>query len=270
MPKCLKSMSYSYVKVDRKEEILRLILNRPEKLNALNSPMLNEIKSILEEYERCEDIRVIVISGMGRAFCAGADIKEWSEILTNLTDLESYTIPNYTKLCNQVFNMIDYYEKPVIAQIHGYCLGGGLELALACDIRIAAENALLGFPEIKLGGFPGTSGTQRLSRTIGVGKALELIWTGDFIDGKVAETMGLVNHAVALDALENKVIEIAKKVSSKSPLAIALAKKSIKLGINMSLRDGIELESHFSSVICKSKDMREGYKAFIEKDHRRG
>jgi enoyl-CoA hydratase/carnithine racemase len=262
-------MPYSYVKVDRKEKILRLILNRPEKLNALNSPMLTEIKSILEEHERCEDIRVIVISGMGRAFCAGADIEEWSEILTNLADLGSYTIPNYTKLCNQVFNIIDYYDKPVIAQIHGYCLGGGLELALACDIRIAAENAILGFPEINMGGFPGSGGTQRSPRIINMGKALELIWSGDFIDGKEAEKIGLVNYAVPFDNLENKVIEIAKKISLKSSLAVTLVKKALKYGINLSLRDGIELESQLLSIICKSKDMKNGFKAFIERKERK-
>jgi 3-hydroxypropionyl-coenzyme A dehydratase len=261
-------MSYSCINIEKKGEILKLILNRPEKLNALNSIMLAEIKSILEEYEYSEDFRVIIISGAGRAFCAGADINEWNEILTKHATQEKYIVPRYTTICNEVFNMIYYYEKPIIAQIHGYCLGGGLELALACDIRIAAENAVLGFPEIKLGAFPGTGGTQRLPRLISLGKALELILSGVFIDGKEAEKIGLVNHAVPFDALDEKVTEIAKQISLNSPLAVSLAKKAIKYGGDLNLKNGITLESLFTSIVCKSKTMIEGYKAFIEKKRR--
>ncbi|MEM3384423.1 MAG: enoyl-CoA hydratase/isomerase family protein [Nitrososphaeria archaeon] len=258
-------MTYEYVSINKEDYILKLTLNRPEKLNALNSMLLTEVQKVLEENENDNNVRVVIISGSGRAFCAGADIFEWNEIISNISTHEEYIIPKYTKLCNQVFNMIEFYDKPVIAQIHGYCLGGGLEMALACDIRIAAENAIFGFPEINMGGFPGTGGTQRCPRTIGVGKALELIWCGNLIDGKEAERIGLVNYAVPLDNLEKKTFEIAKQISSKSPLAVSLVKRAVKNGIDQSLKDGIQLESHLSSIVCKSKEMMNGYKTFIEK-----
>ena len=188
----------------------------------------------VEEAEEDGEVKVLVIKGAGRAFSAGDDIKEQA---TRTASKELY----HQKLCNILQNnRIDTLEKPVIAQIHGYCLGGGLELALACDIRICSEDARLGLPEINLGGYPGDGGVQRLPRLVGKAMAKELMFTGKHIDGREAERIGLVNHAVAADKLEETVNELAKTIASKMPPTIRVIKRLVNSGMGMPLLESIE------------------------------
>src|SRR5204863_6944816 len=187
--------------------------------------------AILEELREDESIGVVVFTGAGdKAFIAGADIADFAGRIA-LTQRDVMT-------ARSLFNAIDTFPKPVIAMINGYCLGGGCELALACDIRIASENASLGQPEITLGLIPGGGGTQRLTRLVGEGKAMELILTGAIIDAPTALTLGLVNHVVPADQLEAKTMEIADRIAEKSPVALRLAKEAIKLASRSNLDEG--------------------------------
>src|SRR2546428_12652083 len=252
------SQSYETILVERRGSIAIITINRPEKRNALNIQTRAEGAAVLDELRADDSVRVVVFTGAGdKAFIAGADISEFAN-RTAITQRE-------VMLERSLFNAIDSFPKPVIAMINGYCLGGGCELALACDIRIASEKASFGQPEINLGIIPGGGGTQRLTRLVGEGKAMELILTGAIIDAQTALTLGLANHVVPADQLETKTMEIANRIAEKSPIALRLAKEAIKLASRSNLDEGLRREVDLFALCFSSEDKDEGVKAFLEK-----
>ncbi len=238
---------------------LLITINRPDKLNALNKKTIDDLHEVLVEAEQNKDVRSIIIKGAGeKAFVAGADIVEFS----------NYTVEEGKQMSSQghfkVFNFLENYSKPTIAAISGFALGGGLELALACHIRVATDNSKLGFPEVSLGLIPGYGGTQRLAHLVGKGKAFEMILTGEMIDAQEACKWGLVNYIVPQTELLNKCLSITKKISSKSPTAIASAIRTINAGYNPQL-NGYEVEIEEFGKLFGTADFKEGVSAFIEK-----
>jgi len=252
------SQNYETILVDRRNRVAIITINRPEKRNALNIQTRAEGAAILDELRDDDSIRVVIFTGAGdKAFIAGADIAEFA----GRTALQQRAI----MLERGLFNAIDTFPKPVIAMVNGYCLGGGCELALACDIRIASENASFGQPEINLGIIPGGGGTQRLPRLIGEGKAMEMILTGEIINAQEAFRCGLVNQVVPADHLEAKTMEIANRIAEKSPIALRLAKEAVKLASRSNLDEGLRREVDLFALCFSSEDKDEGVKAFLEK-----
>jgi 3-hydroxypropionyl-coenzyme A dehydratase len=235
-----------------------IILNRPDKLNAINLKMLEELEEVTKNFEENNDVKIIIFTGNGKAFSAGADISQFKE-------LNSISAWNFAKKGRRVIDYIESVSKPTIAMINGYALGGGLELALACDFRIAAEEASLGLPEINLGIYPGFGGTQRLVRAIGKAKAMELMMIGDRISAKEAERIGLVNKVVSLSSLKEETIKFAGKLMEKSPIALAILKHVILYGNDSPLLDGLNMESLGWGVAFSTEDEKEGVNAFLEK-----
>lgn len=251
-------MNLENVIVEKHGPIAKVIVNRPDKLNALNAATRRDILAAFDELERDPEVRVVIITGAGqKAFIAGADINEFA----GKTALEQRAIMKGRR----AFDAVEDFPKPVIAMINGYALGGGLELAMACDIRIASKNAMLGQPEIKLGIIPGGGGTQRLARLVGEGKAMEMILTGEMISAEEAERLGLVNYAVEPDQLEAKTMEIAQKIAAMSPVALAMAKTAVKNAARMNLREGLDSEVDLFALCFSSEDKEEGVRAFLEK-----
>jgi enoyl-CoA hydratase len=252
------SQSYETILVERRGSVAVITINRPEKRNALNIQTRAEGAAVLDELRADDSVRVVVFTGAGdKAFIAGADIAEFAD-RTAITQRE-------VMLERGLFNAVDTFPKPVIAMVNGYCLGGGCELALACDIRIASDKASFGQPEINLGIIPGGGGTQRLTRLVGEGQAMELILTGAIIDAQTAFTLGLVNHVVPADQLETKTMEIANRIAEKSPVALRLAKEAIKLASRSNLDEGLRREVDLFALCFSSEDKDEGVKAFLEK-----
>jgi enoyl-CoA hydratase len=252
------TQAYETILVERRNGVAIITINRPEKRNALNIQTRSEGAAVLDELRVDDAVRVVVFTGAGdKAFVAGADIAEFAN-RTAITQRE-------VMLERSLFNAIDGFPKPVIAMINGYCLGGGCELALACDIRIASEKASFGQPEINLGIIPGGGGTQRLTRLVGEGKAMELILTGAIIDAQTAFTIGLVNHVVPVDQLETKTMEIANRIAEKSPIALRLAKEAVKIASRSSLDEGLRREVDLFALCFSSEDKDEGVSAFLEK-----
>ncbi|MBA2503976.1 MAG: enoyl-CoA hydratase/isomerase family protein [Pyrinomonadaceae bacterium] len=252
------SQSYETLLVERRERVALITINRPEKRNALNIKTREEGAAALDELRDDEGVRVVVITGAGdKAFIAGADIAEFAG-RTAVTQRD-------VMLGRSLFTAIDMFPKPVIAMVNGYCLGGGCELALACDMRIASETASFGQPEINLGIIPGGGGTQRLTRLIGEGKAMELILTGDIIDAQTAFTLGLVNLVVPATDLEAKTMEIARRISEKSPIALRMAKEGVKTAARSNLDEGLRREVDLFALCFSSEDKDEGVRAFLEK-----
>lgn len=252
-------MEFKNTLYEKSDGTATITINRPEVRNALNEETILEILSRLEDAEEDETIRVVVITGAGdRAFSAGADIKM-------IRDMDSSRARDVSKLGQKLCDKIEELEKPVIAAINGYALGGGLELAMACDIRIASENARLGQREIKLGLVPGWGGTQRLPRFVGKGMAKEMIFTGKMIDAKTAERLGLVNAVVPPDQLMSVVRELAKEIADKPPISIKLAKELINSSLETSLRVGEAREAKAFGIAASTEDFREGVAAFLKK-----
>jgi enoyl-CoA hydratase len=250
-------MAYQNILIGTQNRIATLTINRPEKRNALNQSTRDEILQALDELQGTDN-RVLVITGAGdKAFIAGADIGEF-EGRTALTQRE-------VMKQRRIFDAVEEFPKPVIAMINGFCLGGGLELALACDIRIAADSAKLGQPEINLGIIPGGGGTQRLTRLVGEGKAMELILTGDLIDAAEARSLGLLNDVVPAAELRDRVAGMAARISEKSPVALRMAKDAVKSAARMNLREGLERETDLFCLTFSSEDKAEGVRAFFEK-----
>ncbi|MGH9968822.1 MAG: enoyl-CoA hydratase/isomerase family protein [Pyrinomonadaceae bacterium] len=250
--------SYETLLLERRERVAIITINRPDKRNALNIKTREEGAQLLDELRNDDSVGVVVFTGAGdKAFIAGADIAEFA----GRTAMMQRDVMTRASL----FTAIDTFPKPVIAMINGYCLGGGCELALACDIRIAGENASFGQPEINLGIIPGGGGTQRLTRLVGEGKAMELILTGDIIDAKTAFSIGLVNHVVPADQLEPKTMEIAKRISDKGPIALKLAKEAVKIASRSNLDEGLRREVDLFALCFSTEDKDEGVKAFLEK-----
>ena len=246
------------ITVEKKNQIGIVTVNRPKELNSMNSETRKELALAFEELELDDNINVSVLTGSpGKAFIAGADIKEFSKmkIKDRKTMKEDW----------RVTDVISDSRKPVIAMINGFCLGGGLEIAMACDLRTASNNSKLGQPEINIGIIPGAGGTQRLTRLVGEGRSMELILTGNMISAAKAESWGLVNLVTDEDTLEEKTMEIATLIAEKSPFAVERAKKSVKLASNTTMKKGLKKEQELFVECFKSNDGKEGISAFIEK-----
>ncbi len=241
-----------------KDNIALIIINRPKALNALNTETLNELVNAIEEVQNDKEIKAAIITGEGRAFVAGADIAQM-KALTTVKGREM------TILGQRVFDKIENIDKPVIAAVNGFALGGGCELAMACDIRIASEKAKFGQPEVNLGIIPGYGGTQRLPRLVGKGMAKYLIYTGEMIDAAEAYRIGLVQKVVAPEELVDKAVDVAKTIMSKAPIAIKMAKHAINNGLNLDLHSGIAYEAEAYTTTFSTEDRVEGMTAFAEK-----
>lgn len=245
------------LEVDNKIGILTI--NRPKSMNALNSELLTELEKVAEEIEKNEAIDVVILTGAGeKSFVAGADIKEMAE----KTAIEGQI---FSKLGNTAFKKISNLRQPVIAAVNGYALGGGLELALSADIRIGSENAVLGQPEVGLGIIPGFGATQRLSRTVGLAKAKELILTARNIKANEALEIGLLNQVVESEQLMGAAKEMADHILSNAPLGVQHAKKVIDEGYNMPLDQALTLEENTFGLLFSTEDQKEGMQAFIER-----
>ncbi len=249
---------YETILIEKRDKVAILTINRPDKLNALNSKVHSEGVSALEKLRKDDSVRVVVITGAGeKSFVAGADISEFA----GQTPVTQRDLFHEKKL----FNTIDNFPKPVLAMINGFCLGGGNELALACDIRIASENARFAQPEINLGIMCGGGGTQRLTRLIGEGRAMEIILTGDMIDAQKALQFGLVNHVFPLEELEIKTLEFAAKIAEKAPIALQMSKEAVKFASRSNLDEGLRREVDLFAICFSTEDKTEGVSAFLEK-----
>jgi enoyl-CoA hydratase len=250
--------AYETLLLDRAGRVAIITINRPDKRNALNIKTREEGAALLEELRGDDSVGVVVFTGAGdKAFIAGADISEFSG-RTSITQRQ-------VMMGRSLFTAVDSFPKPVIAMINGYCLGGGCELALACDIRIASETASFGQPEINLGIIPGGGGTQRLTRLVGEGKAMEMVLTGEIIDAKTAFSIGLVNHLVPADQLRAKTLEIANRIAEKGPVAVMLAKEAVKIASRSNLDEGLRREVDLFALCFATEDKNEGVSAFLEK-----
>jgi enoyl-CoA hydratase/carnithine racemase len=248
---------YETILASVEENVGTITINRPDVRNALSAQVLGDIRGALAEFRHDDEVGVVVFTGAGdRAFAAGADINELRE-RTFLDALAS--------LMQAVYDEIEDYEKPTIAAVNGLALGGGCELAMACDIRIASENARFGQPEVNLSIIPGAGGTQRLARLVGKGKATEMILTGEIIGAEEAHRVGLVTRVISSDELVDAVRETARSIMSKGPLAIRLAKLAIRTGFETDLKTGLVVERLAQAVLLTSEDKREGTSAFLEK-----
>jgi enoyl-CoA hydratase len=238
--------------------VATLTINRPDKLNALNIETRRAMVKALEELAANDDVRVVVITGAGdKAFVAGADIAEFE----GRSPVEQFRVMNDTNM----FLAIDEFPKPTIAAINGFCLGGGCETAMACDIRIASEKAKLGQPEINLGLIPGGGGTQRLPRLVGMGAAFKLLYTGDFVKADEALRIGLVDEVVPAENIKDRAKELAETIATKSPVALRLIKQAVRASVRTPLDDGLDQEVSLFALAFASDDMTEGVDAFLNK-----
>ena len=252
-------MDYQTLLLDISDSIATLTVNRPQSLNALNSEVLRELECAFYALERDSSVKVVILTGAGeKAFVAGADIKEVAEI--NACQAHAFA-----RQGQQVLLAIEKMSKPVIAAVNGFALGGGLELALACDFIYASEKAKFGFPEVTLGVIPGFGGTQNLSRLIGKSRANELIFTGKMIDAQKAWSWGVVNEIYPADELLQKARETATAITRVGTLAVSYAKDAIANGLNMGKEDGCRYEASLFGVLFASADQKEGMAAFVDK-----
>lgn len=252
-------MPYENLLVETEDRIATVTVNRPQKLNALNHDTVDEIDACFAALSDDDDVATIIVTGAGdKAFVAGADINQ----LNGLTAMEGR---RWGRHGQAAFNRIENAPKPVIAAINGFALGGGLELAMACHMRIAADTARVGQPEVKLGIVAGYGATQRLPRLVGKGRALEILLTGDPITAAEAHAMGLVNHVVPAADLISKCRELAGRIMVNGPVAVALTLQAVNRGLNMPLTDGLEWEAAQFGLSCGTEDIQEGTRAFLEK-----
>jgi len=251
-------MNYQALLIDRFDAVAVITINRPERRNALSATVRSELLEALAELRADESIRVLVLTGSGeKAFVAGADIGEFAS-RSPLQQREAMQSP-------RIFEAIAEFPKPVIAMINGFALGGGCELALACDLRIASDTARLGQPEINLGIIPGGGGTQRLPRVVGPGQAMRLILTGELLDAAESLRIGLVDLVVPAAELRDRVLEIANRMAEKSPVALAMAKAAVRAAGEMPLAAGLDYEKELFITCFSSDDRTEGVTAFLEK-----
>ena len=251
-------MAYTKLIIEKQENICTVKINNPEALNALNSTILKELDATFAEIKEDNSIDVVILTGEGRSFVAGADISQMCEM--NAIEGKAFG-----ELGASVFRKIELLDKVVIAAVNGFALGGGCELAMACDIRVASVKAKFGQPEVGLGITPGFSGTQRLARVVGIGKAKEFIYTADVIVAEEAYRIGLVNKVVAPEVLMDECMAMAKKIASKAPLAVRYAKEAINRGIETDIDTGISIEADLFGLCFSTEDQKEGMQAFLGK-----
>ena len=253
-------MEYANILYRAAEHVATVTVNRPEKRNAMSLELRREIRAVLEHIRQDEDVRVLVITGAGdTAFIAGADISIFDQATP-------FTIRDYLNTYAQaLYNEIEQLDIPVIAMINGYCLGGGLELAMACDLRIASTNARFGQPEIVIGIIPGGGGTQRLPRLVGIGKAKEMIYTGEMIGADDAYRSGLIDRLTSPEELESTTLALAQTIAARSPLLLKLAKQAINQSQRTGLDAGLAFEREIFSLGFGAEDRIEGVRAFLDK-----
>jgi enoyl-CoA hydratase/carnithine racemase len=250
--------SYHTISVEKKEGIGYLTLNRPDVRNAFNQEMIDEIRDALRLIDKDEEIRVLIITGAGKAFQAGADIAE-------LSVMKPMDILRWNEGIVRINAALEKLRQPVIAAINGHAMGGGVELAISCTLRVIAESAKMALPEVKLGIIPGTGGTQRLPRLIGKGRATELILTGDAITAKHAFEIGLVNKVVPDGKTVDEAVEMATRIIANAPIAIEMAKDALEMGKDLPLEHAVQYSQKNCVTCFSTEDMKEGMKAFLEK-----
>jgi enoyl-CoA hydratase len=253
-------MSYKNIVFEHAEDgIALLTMNRPAKLNALNAETMSELESAFEDFESDVLIKALIITGAGdKAFVAGADISE-------LAAADGLASSSISARGQRIFRKLELITKPSVAAINGFALGGGLELAMACTMRVASLNARVGQPEVKLGIIAGYGGTQRLPRLVGRGKAMELLLTGDMLDAAEAHRIGLVNHVVEQPELISFCRSLLSRILANGPVAIGLTMQAVEVGLNVGLDDGLRFESTAFGVTAMTEDRKEGTRAFLEK-----
>jgi len=252
-----QKMNFNTITYEKGEGIGIIKLNRPQRMNALSNEFLRELDLLIDDIKKDDEVRVLIITGDEKFFAVGADINELAGVIT---PKDAHLIE-----ASSILNKLENLEKPVIAAVSGPALGGGCELALACDIRIASENAIFGQPEIRIGVIPGGGGTQRLSRLIGLGKAKELLYTGDSIDAQEAYRIGLVNKLVPVESLMDEAKKMALKLLKQPGFALKIIKMVVNDGINMDLRSALAYEARCFEILFSTEDQKEGMRAFMEK-----
>jgi enoyl-CoA hydratase len=238
--------------------VLQLHLNRPDQLNALSESLLTALSEQLSEASTNDDVKVILLTGEGKAFCAGADINQ-------LAELDAVNGVEFARYGQAVFSQLEECGKPSIAAVHGYVFGGGCELSMAATLRIAANNTVFGQPEIKLGVIPGFGGTQRLTRLVGKGRALQWCLTGEHVAANVAHAAGLVNELVDPTQLQTRALALATSLAAQSPTAMQSILRAIHQGADLTMKDALDLESLYFGLCCATNDKDEGVAAFLEK-----
>ena len=251
-------MEYTKLIIEKQEDICIVKINNPQAMNALNSTVLSELDCAFSQIESDQTIKVVILTGEGRACVAGADISQMS----TMSAAEGKA---FGEQGAAVFRKIEQLKVPVIAAVNGFALGGGCELAMACDIRIASAKAKFGQPEVGLGITPGFSGTQRLPRLVGMGVAKELIYTADIIGADEAYRIGLVNKVAEPEALMDQAIEMAKKIASKAPIAVRYSKEAINRGCQVDIDTAIAIEANLFGLCFASEDQKEGMSSFLNK-----
>ncbi len=249
-------MDYTTILTSSADRAGLIQLNRPQQLNALNAKVMEEVAVALEQFDQDERIGCIVITGNQRAFAAGADIKE----MADASAVEMLRSDNIAR-----WDRIKKIKKPIIAAVSGYCLGGGCELAMSCDLILASESAQFGQPEINIGVMPGAGGTQRLTRAIGKSKAMEMILTGRYLDARDAEQLGLVSRVVPVEVYLDEALKLANEIAARPPIAVRFAKEAINKAFETSLSDGLEFERRLFYFLFATEDQKEGMRAFVEK-----
>jgi len=252
-------MVYEALLYEKREGLGTVTLNRPAKLNTLNGQMVEDLLACFRSIQGDQEVRVVILTGAGeKAFTAGVDIAE-------LAGLSAISGKDFARRGHEALGSIESLGKPVLAAVNGYALGGGCEMAMACTLRLASENARFALPEVKLGLIPGYGGTQRLPRFIGRGRALELILSGEQITAQQACEIGLVNHVVPPAELIPAAENLARKIMANAPLALKYALEAVQHGLEMTLPEGLFLESNLFGLCCSTADMKEGTRAFLEK-----
>ena len=255
----LKFMTFEKIGLEVASGIVRITLRNPEKLNAWDGQMLDELKSALDGLSQQDDVGVVILTGDGRAFSVGADLNWFTP------DPLTHRFRVQAREAHDFFDALENLEKPVIAAINGLCVGGGLEMALSCDLRVAAKETRFGFPEVNAGIIPGSGGCSRLARLIGVGHAKELILTGELISADDAKQIGLINAVVPADQLMARAGEYAGIIMKRGPLAVGMAKQIINTSLNVDAATGRALERLGQSILLNTEDAQEGFRAFREK-----
>lgn len=251
-------MSYKYINITKDGPVATLTIDRPDALNALNKDLIAEMQDWLKKVWFDDSFSVIIVTGEGKAFVSGADIAELATMGVQ-DGMKKSAIGQY------LMKSFENIPKVVIAAVNGFCFGGGMELALACDIRTASEKARMGLPEVKLGIIPGYGGTQRLARLIGAGRAKQMVFTGEFYKAEQCYEYGVVQEVYPAEELMDKTMEMAKTIASRGPLAVKAAKECINRGLDMPLSNGSDFEKLSFGAIAASEDMKEGLNAFLEK-----